>query len=546
MTKNQSEASYDVVVIGSGISGCGAALAAAEQGMKVLMLEKADKLGGGSSCAYGGLWVGQNHIAAGQGIKDDRDDVIDYMRFVGGDQIKEENMLAYVDKSPEALKFFEKCGVEFKIIRGFPDHYIGTLDSAMRDGRNLEVELISLNDLPEEWRDKILFPPNHPSSMTIEEMVDWGGFTNHAGWDKDVIEKRQAENIVGGGVGLITHFVKQYLARGGEARVSCGVDRLVLDDERNVTGVVTLSGEEILVKRGVVIATGGFESNPDLVNTYEQLPGYYSMMPPSITGDGMIMGTEIGGSVKIVHNNLGLSLGYIVPSDNPDEPPYFMATGIQELFCPHTMVVNGDGKRFGDEAFFQTVTHKVRDFDVARHVNPNAPSYLIFDSSYVEKFSFAGRPIGAEVPDWVASDDTLEGLADKLKIDKKGFKSTIKRFNKFAQEGVDEDFGRGQKEWAIAKRDRFSNHANPSLGEIAQAPYYGVELHPATFGTAGLQINASAQVIHARGHPISGLYACGNASAHTDYGVGYQAGYSLTSGFTFGYIAASHMASMAT
>jgi succinate dehydrogenase/fumarate reductase flavoprotein subunit len=83
---------------------------------------------------------------------------------------------------------------------------------------------------------------------------------------------------------------------------------------------------------------------------------------------------------------------------------------------------------------------------------------------------------------------------------------------------------------------------NPSLGTLADPPFYGLELHPSAFASAGLVTNKHGQVMHQRNHPIPGLYAGGNASAHTEYGVGYQAGHSLASGMTFGYLAVRHMA----
>ena len=64
------------------------------------------------------------------------------------------------------------------------------------------------------------------------------------------------------------------------------------------------------------------------------------------------------------------------------------------------------------------------------------------------------------------------------------------------------------------------------------------------FASGGLVANASAQVINQRGLPIPGLYAAGNNAVHTEYGVGYQAGFSLGSGMTFGYLAARHMAGL--
>jgi 3-oxosteroid 1-dehydrogenase len=82
---------------------------------------------------------------------------------------------------------------------------------------------------------------------------------------------------------------------------------------------------------------------------------------------------------------------------------------------------------------------------------------------------------------------------------------------------------------------------NRTLGPLEQSPFYGIELHPAGGGSAGLLTNARAQVLHQRKHPIPGLYAVGNTAAKLEFGSGYQAGFTLTSGMTFGYLAAQHM-----
>src|SRR4051812_7246329 len=87
MGMSRVDQEFDVVVIGSGIGGLATALAAAEFGMKALVLEKHDKLGGGTAASHGGFWVGGNHLALAEGIEDSRDEILAYMRFIGGDEL---------------------------------------------------------------------------------------------------------------------------------------------------------------------------------------------------------------------------------------------------------------------------------------------------------------------------------------------------------------------------------------------------------------------------------------------------------------------------
>ena len=114
---------FDVIVVGSGAAGLANALTASVLGLQPVVLEKAEKLGGGTSFANGGLWIGNNHLARAAGYVDSREAVLAYMRFIAGDQAIEDNLLAYVDRGPEALKFFEDCGLQFRISKGLSDHY---------------------------------------------------------------------------------------------------------------------------------------------------------------------------------------------------------------------------------------------------------------------------------------------------------------------------------------------------------------------------------------------------------------------------------------
>jgi 3-oxosteroid 1-dehydrogenase len=114
---------YDVVVVGSGIGGMAAALAAAEHGLRTVVFEKAKKLGGGTAASHGGFWLGATHIQKAAGYNDNLDNVITYMRFLAGGEIDEERMLTFVQRGPEALEFFDRCGVKFRVTKGMTDHY---------------------------------------------------------------------------------------------------------------------------------------------------------------------------------------------------------------------------------------------------------------------------------------------------------------------------------------------------------------------------------------------------------------------------------------
>jgi 3-oxosteroid 1-dehydrogenase len=258
------------------------------------------------------------------------------------------------------------------------------------------------------------------------------------------------------------------------------------------------------------------------------------------------MGAEIGALVRKIALRLSVMLGYWIPAPTPGGRPHFQSAGINELAYPHSLIVNGHGRRFGDESFFQALVPRLRDFDVATHTFVNRPCYLLFDDQFAQRYSFAGRPPGSPIPDWVPRAATLEGLAEHLGIDPGALAETAAAFNAGAREGVDQQFGRGESSWSRRSAGDAGHRLNPNLGPVEAPPFYGVELLPSGTAAGGLTADEHGRVVHVRGTLIPGLYAAGNVCAVTEYGVGYQAGLSLASGMTFGYRALAHALDGAT
>jgi 3-oxosteroid 1-dehydrogenase len=307
---------------------------------------------------------------------------------------------------------------------------------------------------------------------------------------------------------------------------------------------VMRSGERLGARKGVVLATGGYNANPQMCWEFEQLPRFAQepsgLMPASLTGDGLVFGAEIGGIIHKIENSLRVMLSYTIPPEAPGAAATCVYAGIVELCSPHTMLVNKNGLRFADETFFQGIVPQLRRFDPVLHEYPNLPAYLIFDAQYLKRYSFANRPIGSAVPKTVARAGNPAELAVQLGIDPDQLDKTVRRFNRFAKSGRDGDFHRGEHQWKLAAATT-SRDANGTLGTVEEPPFYGIELTPAGGSSVGLLTDVHGRVIHQRQHPIAGLYASGNAAAATEQGVGYQAGMSLASSMTFSYLAVRHM-----
>lgn len=522
----------DVVVIGAGTAGLCAGIAARKAGLDVALLEKEDKIGGGTCYSWGFFWAAPNHLADAEGLHDDPGDVARYMDFLAGGEAEPERMEAFVARTPEVLRFFEDCGIPFHLDHGVTDHYHGMAPGSRAEGRTFETGLFDGTQLG-AWQDRVLTPPA-PYRLMAEELVSWGGMNNAANWDPDVVAEREAGDVRGLGVGLISHLLKAFLDTGAEPRTGAGVAALLRQGSR-VAGVRTTQGQRIKARRGVVIATGGYESDDDAVKAYEGLPNWRSMFPKGLTGDGLKLGTQVGAAIRSIRNNMSLFLGYEIPGDEPE----FRLAGIIELCSPHTLVVNDQGRRFADESFFPGIIPELMRFDARRHRYANLPCYLIFDQQYINTYSFLGKPPGAPAPNWLTRADSLEALAGRLGIDGDGVAATAARFNGFAETGRDEDFARGEVAWSLAREEQ--RQGNKSLGAVATPPFYGVELHPSALSSAGLAADRQGRVLDARDRPIAGLYASGNAAARTEYGAGYQAGHSLSSAMTFSYLAVQHM-----
>ena len=376
------------------------------------------------------------------------------------------------------------------MIDGIVDHYFGVAAGARGAGRTLEAELISGFELG-AWRDKVRTPKDAPYFVTAGEQYAWGGINRYSTWDQDLVREppRQGHARQRRRAG---DAFRESLARAQRADPARRqVDGLTVEGGR-VTGVRMSDGESLSARKGVVLATGGYEWNAELMRDFDPIPGLQPLSPRNSTGDGLIMGAEIGAAIRRIQNNLSLMLGFYLVPDEPGRAPIQCMAGISEMCSPHTIVVNKAGQRFADESYFQSVVPALRRFDTLAHDYANLPCFLIFDQQFaVELFAGAsagrGRGAGLGRPRRYAC-----GTRGQARRRRRAVSSTpSQRFNVFAADGIDEDFQRGALRWRLADRSA-EGRRNPSLGALDRPPFYGIELRPSLGTTsAGLLANAN-------------------------------------------------------
>lgn len=480
----------DVVVIGSG-TGNVPAIKAAVDGLKALVIEKGAHVGGTTAISGGGLWIPNNYQMQAAGIADSREDALEYLHRATFGQSSEDMLETYVDNCNTMIEFLRSLGIEFQLATWFNDYY------------------------PE-------FPGGKPLGRQLAPVST-------------------IEGASGGGA-LIQMLHRAAEERGVEYMVETTAKRLIVDESGAVVGVTVESGgQEINIQahRGVVLATGGFDHNADMVASFLRGPVYYPSAVETNTGDGHIMGMALGAGLRNMNEVWGWPVYY-----NEDYQVSIPALAY-EIGKPGTIVVNKHGHRFMNEASaYDTAVRTFYTWDNGAQEYMNIPGYLITDSVNRANYTLAYTASGAEVPAWIKKADTLAELAEMLDIDAEVLQTTVDKFNEGAAQGLDPEFHRGES--AFDKQTGGDNQrtdiANPCLAPVSEPPFYAVLLWPGALGTSGgLQINTKAQVLDVWGNPIPRLYAIGNVSGAV-MGAGYPGGgATIGSGMTYGFLAAEDL-----
>jgi len=542
----------DVVVAGTGAAGLAAAITASDEGACVVVLESAELIGGTTAISGGQPWVPCNAHMDEVGVPDSREDALTYLDgLIQGREPNRDRLEYFVEHGHEALAYLEATTpLGLRVCRTFSD-YFADRPGGKPNGRSLDVVPYGAREALGSWDEKVRRSPQIPS-MTLDEMA---GATESANpkdassiaagtgeLSTDLMERvaeRDALGVRTGGGALVAALLRGALDRGIEPRTGVRVSRLVVEAGEVVGVEVETDGrtQRIQARRGVVLASGGFDWNRDLVRAFIGVPKIWPISPPSLQGDGLVMGLEVGAAVA----NMTVTWACPVISDGTatydGAPMHMLNTPRQE---PGVIAVNSRGERFVNEAVaYMQMPLAFRTFDATDLGWPNAsPAWLVFDSTVRERVVAGDFAPGSPTPEWVVEADTVEQLAERIGVPAEALSRTVQRWNSQVEAGKDEDFGRA----SVWFEGWTSGGPNPAmLAPVASGPFFALRFYDGALGTAGgLQTDKHGCVVAMRGGVIPGLYAAGNAAASV-FGPAYPGGgATLGQGLAFGHFAGRH------
>lgn len=532
---------FDVVVLGTGAAGMTAAVAAAHEGARVGLFEKSDLVGGTTAMSGGIVWMPNNHHQEAAGIVDSRRMALDYLESLSLGQIDSDMAAAFVDQGPQAVRWIEEnTPCQFHLVQDYPDYHPEHPGGLPGGGRSLDNALFAFPELG-DWAAKVRnMRGAHPVKLTDTPL---GGAT--AMPTPEVLAQRVAAGLNGMGLGLTGALLKACLDRGIEPVLETRAKRLVLEDQR-VTGVqfTTPDGELDVRAAAVIVATGGFEWNDELVRTFLRGPMTGPAGAPTNTGDGLQMALDAGARLGNMRNAWWVPVARVPGETAWGEPSVRLI--LLERTRPGTLMVNGQGRRFTNEAGnYNAMGGAFHAFDPAGFTYPNQPCWLIFDHAHKLRYDVAGCPAGDRVPQWMHFGATLGELAERIGVHGETLAATVTRFNHHAELGEDPDFGRGTSAYDSFNGDRSLPGVAATLGALNQGPFYAIAIESGALGTnGGPATDTRGRVVARDGGVITGLYAAGNVMAAPTGMVYGGAGGTLGPALTFGWIAGRDAASL--
>jgi 3-oxosteroid 1-dehydrogenase len=532
----------DVVVLGSGAAGLVAATLAHDGGADVLVLEKADLIGGTTGVSGGMPWIPMNRHMAEVGQTDSREEALTYIRRLTlGREPDPELVEVYVDTAPEMLDYLEtKTPVRMTAPRTFNDYY-AHLPGGKRAGRSIEPAPFDARTELGDWAAKVRTSPHLPS-LTMEEGAKF--LRGDEPPDLELVAEREEADVRVLGPALVAALFKGLLNRGVDVLTGSPARELVVADGEVIGVQVERAGAPELVgaRKGVVLACGGFEWNTAMVKAFIG-QDIEPLSPPHNQGDGHRMAMEAGAELANMTSFWGQP-AILEPGVTFEGRPMPQMGSLRSV--PGVILVNKHGRRFVNESVtYQDFPKVVGRFDPVTIDYPNeAPQWLVFDQRVKDTAVVLPSVLpGMPAPDWIDQAPSIAELAGRIGLDPAALEATVARWNELVAAGEDADHHRGTMAFEAQMSGR-DPAPETCMAAVAQPPFYAIALHNGALGTnGGPRIDADARVRSARGDGvIPGLYAAGNASASV-FGPAYPGGgATIGPALTFGYLAGRHVA----
>jgi succinate dehydrogenase/fumarate reductase flavoprotein subunit len=534
----------DVVVVGSGAAALAAAITAYDQGARVTLVERTSSIGGTTAVSGGGIWMPQNDHMAELGVHDSRPEALEYMTRLTAGRTPADLLERYVDEGPGIVADLEKRTPLRLQPMTWPDYH-PEMDGAKASGRMLEPALFDTGRLG-PWAERLRRPPVLALPITLQEAtVEWRPTYRPERFDADEVQRRVADHRVACGQALIGALLEACLGRGIEPVLETRACEIAMRDGRVAGLVVDRNGRRtVLPTRTVVLATGGYEWNPDLRTRFLPGPLTHPHSPPANEGDGLAMAMDVGADLANMNETWWYPASS-VPGEEYEGRPLARFVGVERT-APHSVMVDRFGQRFVNEAAnYNDMVKAFFSFDANQYSPRHLPCWVVFDHQYRSKYPVVTARPGDPDPDWLLVDGSLEGLAARVGIDPEGLRGTIERWNRFVADGRDRDFGRGASAYDRFHGDPSASH--PNLGSIERGPFYALPVRVGSVGTkGGPRVDTHGRVLHVDDRPIPGLYGAGNVIASPAGPAYFGGGTSIGMGLVWGQLAGSHAATFAT
>lgn len=542
----------DLLVVGSG-TGMAAALAAREQGLSVLIVEKSDYVGGSTARSGGALWFPASRVLAESGGGDTTQRAQTYLdAVVDGTAAAQRStaFVAHVDATVELLR--RTTPMRLFWARDYSDYH-PEAPGGSAAGRTCECRPLDTAVLgayrsrlrPGVMEAKIPMPTTGADYRWLNLMsrVPRKGLP--------LVVKRLGQGVGGlllgrryaaGGQALAAGLFAGVLKAGIPVWTATSLQRLTTDDDGRVTGaVLDHRGRSItaVARRGVVLAAGGFDHSMDMRWKFqsESLGEHASLGAETNTGDAIRVAQEVGAAIDLMDQSWWFPAVAALPGGAPK-------VMLAERSLPGSLIVDQTGNRFVNEATdYMSFGQQVLERE--RAGNPVESMWIVFDQKYRNSYVFAADlyPRMAIPAAWYDAGiahraHDLADLGRKIGVPESPFVATMHRFNEMARAGQDSDFGRGRSAY-----DRYYGDLtvtpNPNLRALERGPFYAVKMVLSDLGTCGgLRADERARVLREDGTAIDGLYAIGNTAANA-FGATYPgAGATIAQGMVYGYIAA--------